>query len=54
MEDVGDALPEAHGSLKVPEVTWYKHPGLRKLYVMMPILFLGLIPIPLFCALAKA
>ncbi|KAL1979602.1 hypothetical protein VTN96DRAFT_5537 [Rasamsonia emersonii] len=27
--------------LDVPRVTWYKHPGLRKLYLMMPILFLG-------------
>jgi hypothetical protein len=27
--------------LVVPEVTWYKHAGLRKLYLMMPILFLG-------------
>lgn len=25
----------------IPEVTWWKHPGLRKLYFMMPILFLG-------------
>lgn len=23
-------------------VVWYKHPGLRKLYAMMPILFLGM------------
>jgi hypothetical protein len=31
-----------HGVLKlqVPEVTWYKHAGLRKLYVMTPILML--------------
>jgi hypothetical protein len=27
--------------LHVPEVAWYKHPGLRRLYLMMPILFLG-------------
>lgn len=27
--------------LHVPEVTWWKHPGLRKLYLMMPVLFLG-------------
>ncbi|RDW57480.1 MFS transporter-7 [Coleophoma cylindrospora] len=26
--------------LEVPVVTWYKHPGLRKLYLMMPILML--------------
>lgn len=25
----------------VPPVTWYKDSGLRKLYFMMPILFLG-------------
>lgn len=31
-----------HGQgLEVPEVTWWKDPGLRKLYIMMPILFLG-------------
>lgn len=24
-----------------PPVVWYKHQGLRKLYAMMPILFLG-------------
>ncbi|KUJ16312.1 general substrate transporter [Mollisia scopiformis] len=27
--------------LEVPLVTWWKHRGLRRLYVMMPILFLG-------------
>lgn len=27
--------------LAVPKVTWYKEPGLRKLYCMMPIFFLG-------------
>lgn len=27
--------------IDVPEVTWYKDPGLRKLYLMMPILLLG-------------
>jgi hypothetical protein len=27
--------------LQVPDVTWYKHRGLRQLYLMMPILFLG-------------
>jgi hypothetical protein len=26
---------------QIPEVTWWKHAGLRKLYIMMPILFLG-------------
>ena len=29
------------GALEIPSVTWYKDPGLRKLYIMMPILFLG-------------
>lgn len=28
-------------TIDVPEVTWYKHAGLRKLYILMPILFLG-------------
>jgi hypothetical protein len=27
--------------ITVPRVTWYKHAGLRKLYLMMPILMLG-------------
>lgn len=27
--------------MDVPQVTWWKHRGLRKLYPMMPILFLG-------------
>lgn len=26
--------------IEVPEVTWYKHAGLRRLYLMMPILML--------------
>ncbi|KAH8697787.1 general substrate transporter [Talaromyces proteolyticus] len=30
-----------HSTMPVSNVTWYKHPGLRKLYAMMPILFLG-------------
>ncbi|TLS25516.1 hypothetical protein PpBr36_06871 [Pyricularia pennisetigena] len=31
-----------HGQgLEVPEVTWYKEPGLRRLYALMPILMLG-------------
>jgi len=40
-------VPERKGSyyeqvqLEVPVVTWYKDPGLRKLYLMMPILLLG-------------
>ncbi|KAF2022379.1 general substrate transporter [Aaosphaeria arxii CBS 175.79] len=27
--------------LEIPDVTWYKDPGLRKLYLMIPFLFLG-------------
>lgn len=27
-----------------PKVTWWRHPGLRKLYSMMPILFLSMFP----------
>jgi hypothetical protein len=27
--------------LAVPNVTWYKHKGLRKLYALIPILFLN-------------
>ena len=29
------------GGLEVPTVTWWRHRGLRKLYIMMPVLFLG-------------
>lgn len=32
----------SHARVGFPEVTWWKHPGLRKLYIMMPILFLGM------------
>lgn len=28
-------------SFQIPEVTWWKHTGLRKLYALMPILLLG-------------
>lgn len=31
-----------HVAVQIPDVTWWKHPGLRKLYLMMPILFLGM------------
>lgn len=31
-----------HVAVQIPNVTWWKHPGLRKLYFMMPILFLGM------------
>ena len=27
--------------LEIPSVTWWKDHGLRKLYIMMPVLFLG-------------
>lgn len=27
--------------LEVPKITWYKHKGLRKLYALIPILFLN-------------
>jgi hypothetical protein len=30
-----------HVKLEIPKITWYKEPGLRKLYMMMPIFFLG-------------
>lgn len=32
---------EAPLQLQVPAVSWWKNPGLRKLYAMMPIFFLG-------------
>jgi hypothetical protein len=32
---------EASAAPAIPHVVWYKHQGLRKLYAMMPILFLG-------------
>ncbi|KAF7185312.1 hypothetical protein HII31_13291 [Pseudocercospora fuligena] len=41
------AAQREHGSVEmtqgfhVPPVTWYKDQGLRSLYIMMPILFLG-------------
>ncbi|PSN60742.1 general substrate transporter [Corynespora cassiicola Philippines] len=34
-------MPDHQTQIEVPEVTWYKDPGLRKLYLMMPLLFLG-------------
>lgn len=42
--DEAEARPSLHvvvDGLEVPEVTWYREPGLRRLYAMMPILFLG-------------
>ncbi|GME23976.1 putative hexose transporter protein [Neofusicoccum parvum] len=40
---VDEAKMDDGGVLKVevPRVTWWREPGLRKLYLMMPILFLG-------------
>lgn len=35
------ALADRATRLEVPEVVWWRHSGLRKLYAMMPILFLG-------------
>lgn len=32
---------DASAAPAIPQVVWYKHSGLRKLYAMMPILFLG-------------
>lgn len=29
------------GGLEVPKVTWWKHKGLRRLYLMIPVLFLS-------------
>lgn len=36
-----DDKAEHQAQLEVPEVIWWKSPGLRHLYLMMPILFLG-------------
>ncbi|RDW74608.1 uncharacterized protein DSM5745_07270 [Aspergillus mulundensis] len=33
--------PQSSTDFQIPTVTWWKHSGLRRLYVMMPILFLG-------------
>jgi hypothetical protein len=43
-EETAKIHDEAGEGLKVPIVTWYKHGGLRQLYLMMPILFLGKAP----------
>ncbi|KFZ11678.1 hypothetical protein V502_07461 [Pseudogymnoascus sp. VKM F-4520 (FW-2644)] len=34
-------LADPMDNLKVPIVTWWRHAGLRRLYAMMPVLFLG-------------
>lgn len=41
--DLDGFSPRQHpaAELDIPKVTWYKEPGLRKLYTMMPIFFLG-------------
>lgn len=39
-DDNGDRT-EQQAQLEIPEVNWWKSPGLRRLYLMMPILFLG-------------
>lgn len=33
--------PSVGTALEIPPVTWYKDAGLRRLYAMMPILFLA-------------
>ncbi|KAH8820310.1 general substrate transporter [Xylogone sp. PMI_703] len=40
LERLAYAYEHGHG-LEVPQVTWWRDPGLRKLYIMMPVLFLG-------------
>ena len=39
----GDELDvhDSYAKLEVPQVTWYKDSGLRKLYMLMPVFFLG-------------
>ncbi|KAL2816226.1 major facilitator superfamily domain-containing protein [Aspergillus cavernicola] len=34
-------FPSQPSTFQIPKIIWWKHPGLRKLYAMMPILFLG-------------
>ncbi|KAE8150342.1 general substrate transporter [Aspergillus avenaceus] len=36
-----EAITYVYTAFEIPDVTWWKHPGLRRLYAMMPILFLG-------------
>lgn len=38
---VSSASMYSQVQIDIPLVTWYKDPGLRKLYLMMPILLLG-------------
>lgn len=39
-ETTQDEAVEPTAHLEVPKVTWYKHAGLRSLYLRMPILML--------------
>ncbi|KAF2024400.1 hypothetical protein EK21DRAFT_117781 [Setomelanomma holmii] len=39
--DSPEKIPLEHEHFDLPDVTWYKDPGLRNLYLLMPILFLG-------------
>lgn len=41
MKEEPMAVADPGQGLQVPVVTWYKHSGLRRLYLMMPLLFLG-------------
>ncbi len=39
--DTGSEPTQHVLSLDVPQVTWWKHKGLRRLYLMVPVLFLS-------------
>lgn len=39
-EEKRNKVFQTHQQIEVPDVTWYKDPALRKLYLLMPILFL--------------
>jgi hypothetical protein len=39
--DIPEEMLAERDHLDVPDVTWYKDPALRKLYLLIPILFLG-------------
>ena len=41
VETVHTSSEPHEAKLDIPPVTWWKDPGLRHLYLMMPILFLG-------------
>lgn len=40
-EETSSASATVRSELQIPQVTWYKNANLRKLYAMMPILFMG-------------